>query len=155
MDSNSAFSRGRQLVSFRFQNRWPVPVSNNNTYVISRWLVTAAHCVGGPQSTYSIILGAHDIRSQRQARPRRYSISRIVKHPRWVNSGRLAFPNDIAMIYLSTTADMSSKYVDTVALASKNDNFVGNPNCWITGWGHLVGNGQGPDNLQVSGICGK
>ena len=116
--------------------------------------MTAAHCVGSSTSRYSVILGAHDIRSQRQGQPRRYSLSRIVIHPKWRPIGFLAFPNDIAMLYLSTNADMSSQYVDTVALASKSDNFVGNSNCWITGWGRLVGGGRTPDILQVSAMNG-
>ena len=116
--------------------------------ISSRWLVTAAHCVGSSASAYSVILGAHDLKTQRQGAPKRYSASRIVIHPGWRNSGSQSFPNDIALIYTSATVDTSSKYVSTISLPSKNQDFAGNSNCWITGWGRLRGGGSSPNNLQ-------
>ena len=116
--------------------------------ISSRWLVTAAHCVGSSPSAYSVILGAHDIKTQAQGAPKRYSASRIVIHPDWRYSSSQAFPNDIALIYTSTTVDTTSQYVRTVSLPYQNQDFSGNYNCWITGWGRITGGGASPNNLQ-------
>merc|ERR1719309_1850155 len=102
--------------------------------ISKRWVLTAAHCVGSSASSYKIVLGLHDKDTKRQGQPRTYSVSRIIKHSRY-NGNANGFPNDIALIYLSSSASTSSKYVSTITLPSKNENFAGNRNCYITGWG--------------------
>ena len=59
----------------------------------------------------------------------------IFQHPDY-GTGEGGFPNDIALIKLRTPADLSNKYVDTIAIGDKNDDFVGDE-CWITGWGGM------------------
>ena len=110
-----------------------------------RWLVCAAHCVGSSASSYSIVLGAHDIKTQRQGQPRRYQVSRIVSHPSY--NPNSAYANDISLIYLSQDADTSNRYISTIAVGNKGENFVGNRNCYITGWG-ADNSGGSPNNLQ-------
>merc|ERR1712033_52804 len=87
--------------------------------VSSRWLVTAAHCVGNAVNSYSIVLGAHDIKSYQQGQPKRYYASKIVKHQEYTPSR--AYSNDIAMINLSSEADLSSENVKTIALPEKDE----------------------------------
>ena len=114
-----------------------------------RWLVTASHCLGGHASQYSVVLGAHDIRTQRQGQPRRYYISRYIMHPRFEYSSSKFFPNDIALLYTSSNVDTYSKYAAAVPMASQNEKFVGNSNCYITGWGRT--SSGSPNILQVGG----
>lgn len=44
-------------------------------------------------------------------------------------------PNDIALLHLSRDVDMTNQYVSTIQLPEKGEDFLGNGNCWITGWG--------------------
>ena len=113
------------------------------------WLVTAAHCMDGASSGYTVVLGAFDIHTLEQGLPRRYSLDRIIVHPQFVYSSQEQFPNDIALLRLTTNADTSNKYVSTIAMANKNEDFAGNYNCYITGWGAMYNGGSTPNKLQV------
>ena len=117
--------------------------------ISSRWLVTAGHCVGSSPSFYSVVLGAYDIKSMRQGDPKRYYVQSITTHPKWQYDSTIQFPNDIALIRLKSDVDMSSSLVSTIALPDKDEDFTGNPNCVITGWGSLSTlHGASPDILQ-------
>ncbi len=67
-----------------------------------------------------------------------YEIKHVFQHPDWNNSGYLGFPNDIAVMRLSTSADLSSPYISTITMASDGEDFVGDE-CYITGWGRTSG----------------
>ena len=116
----------------------------------SQWILTAAHCVGSSVSMYSVVLGMHD-RSMRQGQPKRYQVGKIIKHEGYTGSGN-GLPNDIALLRLSTSADLSSKYATAVLLPNYKENFAGNPNCWITGWGGTYGGGPMPNILQEANV---
>merc|ERR1719210_2907227 len=80
--------------------------------VSSRWLVTAAHCVGMPQEGYTIVLGLHKRSSAiasatyssdqgwdetktdfaKAGEPIRYGVSQIIKNPGWVEDASKGFP---------------------------------------------------------------
>ena len=44
-------------------------------------------------------------------------------------------PNDIAIVRLAEAVDLTNEYVDVIGLPEENEDFVGNSNCWIMGWG--------------------
>ena len=113
--------------------------------ISSRWLICAAHCVQYGHSAYTILLGAHDIRTKKQGHPVRYTISRIISHPGFRYHG--SFPNDMALIQLSTDVDLSNEFVDTIGLADENEKFVRSP-CVLIGWGRLYPGGKNPNTLQ-------
>ena len=116
----------------------------------ARWVLSAAHCIFGSASVYSVVLGMHDKRMQ-QGAPKRYSVYRIYKHPHYQANG--GYPNDIALVHLSSNAHLSSSsYAKAIALASNGENFAGNPSCVITGWGALYGNGPSPNILQEATV---
>ena len=118
----------------------------------SEWILTAAHCVSSTSiSSYSIVLGLHDRSTQRQGQPKRYSVSSIIRHPSYSGSSS-GFPNDIALMKLSSSADLSSKYATAVALPDSNEDFAGNDECWITGWGATRGGGPLPNILQEAKV---
>ena len=75
-------------------------------------------------------------------------VSRIIRHPNFKDN-TAGLPNDIALIYLSSSANTNSQYISTIALPSQNENFAGNSNCYITGWGTTRGGGSLPNILQV------
>ena len=134
---------------------WQASLQSRNSHICgaslisSRWLVSAAHCVGSSPSSYTIVLGLHDF-AGRQGQPKRYSVSRIISHP-YYNGRARGLPNDISLIYLSGNAQMNN-YVKAIALASSNEDFVGNSQCWITGWGNIRGGGPSPSVLQEAQV---
>ena len=64
----------------------------------------------------------------------------IFQHPDYINSGKLGFPNDLAIIELERDVDMNNSFVHPINLAaSDNHSYVGET-CYITGWGRMAGN---------------
>merc|ERR1712004_132021 len=77
--------------------------------------------------------------------PVRYTISRIISHPGFRYHG--SFPNDMALIQLSQDADLTSEFIDTIALADENEQFDRSA-CMLIGWGRLYPGGKLPNILQ-------
>ena len=44
-------------------------------------------------------------------------------------------PNDIVILKLAEPVDMTNENVDVIVLPKKGEEFTGNENCWIMGWG--------------------
>merc|ERR1712018_245613 len=109
------------------------------------WAVTAAHCLSASTSAYSLVIGLHDRTTKRYGEPKTYQVSAYYKHPDWTQNGWQGFPNDIAVMKLASEADIS-EYAQPIRMAEPGDNFVGNPDCYITGWGRL-GAYQGLPNI--------
>jgi len=109
--------------------------------ISERWLVTARHCVKGPRAgTYErkpseikVILGAHDILTKKQGDPQWYEVEEIITHPQCHATDWLAC--DFSLIKLATDADVSSPYIQPVAIADKGEVFDQSEKCVITGWG--------------------
>lgn len=57
----------------------------------------------------------------------------MIKHPQYATTS--GTPYDIALLYLASDADLSTKYAKPIALPDKDEKFVGVSNCWITGFG--------------------
>ena len=58
----------------------------------------------------------------------------VFQHPNW-SLDASGLPNDIALLRLSTAANVSSKYIETIPMADpSNGDFAGH-NCTIIGWG--------------------
>merc|ERR1712178_135931 len=114
--------------------------------VSDQWLVCASHCIqknylGG----YTIVMGAHDKDTNKEGAPHRYSIHKMITHPKW--NGDLSVPSDISLIKLADPVEMN-EFVSTIDLPNKDDDFTGQ-NCVISGWGSLYGAGtQLPNVLQ-------
>merc|ERR1712168_1159556 len=87
----------------------------------------------------------------RPRQPVNYNVDKIIKHP-YYSSYQRGFPNDIALLHLAKDADTSSPYIATIAMAEKGEDFVGNSECYITGWGALYGYGPAPNTLQEAHI---
>ncbi|ESN97485.1 hypothetical protein HELRODRAFT_185899 [Helobdella robusta] len=122
--------------------------------VAATWGVTAAHCVGGLPVTYKILAGTNTnnlICSVGHCVTR--SLRNATRHPEYSGSGALGYPNDIAYISWAepinevSTVNMTVKYVQRAT----STNYVGK-NCYITGWGRLIGGGVLPKDLVESKI---
>ena len=68
--------------------------------------------------------------------PKKYSVKRRIRHPDY-DLYAAGVPHDIALIELTTDADLSTKYAKPITLPEPGEDFFGNPDCWIMGWGAL------------------
>jgi len=104
--------------------------------ISDEWALTASHCMFGPtwKWTYTLVLGAHDKTFQLKGDPTRHIISQIIIHPHYKNGGSPTQPGDIALLKLKTKADLTSKYIKPIKLASASDDFT-DQTCMISGWG--------------------
>jgi len=115
--------------------------------ISSTWAVTAAHCVGGPNSFYEVAFGSRNRFDDVQTR----TPAQIISHHSWeIGSG--AFPNDIALIRFNAV-NLVSGQVEAIGLGSSSNNFEGQ-NGWISGWGRTQTGGVGglPTILQKAQI---
>ena len=113
----------------------------------SRWLLSAAHCLGGSPSQYSIVVGMHDRLAMSQGKPVRHSIKRIIIHSGWDNDYMNGFPNDIALIEVNNPMDLSGSFAKPIKMANAGQDFQGST-CYITGWGLTSMPGERANILQ-------
>merc|ERR1711976_968865 len=112
-----------------------------------RWVLTAAHCVEAgrddPSIEYQVVLGMHNRVDDSLGKPIAYSTEEITIHPFWENNPIFFFPNDIAVIKLSTEVEIN-EFVAPIALPAQGGYFE-NVTCTISGWGLT-------DNDELAGV---
>merc|ERR1712179_203697 len=102
----------------------------------SKWVVTAAHCVDGQSRTSLRIKAGVNTASSSDGQVK--SIKTVIMHGQY-SSSTGGYPNDIALLELDSPLTLND-FVKTVPMpSSKDQNFEGNSDCWITGWGKLSG----------------
>ena len=74
----------------------------------------------------------HD-RDMTRGQPKIYYPKRVIQHPNFDIKGS-GYPYDIGLVELREDAQLN-KYVSIVALAESGESVVGNPDCWVSGWG--------------------
>jgi len=120
--------------------------------ISDHWLVTAAHCVGFPARLMSVVLGMHDRETLQKGSPTSFDVAMILKHPGWEQDSSQGFPNDIALIQISSAADLTGAYIKSVALPAVGESFEGNSECYITGWGKMGMVSALPNVLQEANV---
>merc|ERR1719369_102840 len=114
--------------------------------ISNRWLVTAAQCVVTSPEHFNVHLGMHDKDSKQFGKPEVYGVLDIVMHHAYNPNGELR-PYDIALVYIDRDANLDSPFISTIDLPAKNEDFAGNPECFISGWGVTVGEEQYTPNV--------
>jgi len=109
--------------------------------VNAEWVVTAAHCTQGAVSSYTVVVGDHDITAVEGTEQTR-TIERIVNHPSYTPS---TFENDISLMKVSQPFQLNAR-VQPVALPSAH--FIPTFNTTAVGWGRLSEGGASPPKLQ-------
>ncbi|KAK3083387.1 hypothetical protein FSP39_021367, partial [Pinctada imbricata] len=109
--------------------------------ISQQWLVTAAHCVDG-DSLLEILHSIVHIGRKYQVMLEYLAIN--LQHPNY-GSGAGAYPNDIALLRLSSSVSTSSNSIGIISLASGNGDYAGQT-CTITGWGRT--SSGSPNTLQ-------
>jgi len=104
----------------------------------SRWVLTAAHCLGGAD----YVRAGSYIRDSNEGQ--RVRVAQKIGHPRY-NSGNYDY--DFALLRLSSSVRMGS-CVGTVSLPQQGRDVAPGTTCWITGWGTTSSNGPLATRLQ-------
>jgi len=109
--------------------------------------LTAAHCGGGPISTYSILAGTGD-RTQDTCSTCaiRFPLRNFIRHANFSNNPTIGYPNDIAIAeFYSIATNANIRYA---ALATDTEQDFAGQQCVITGWGREVAGGPLPNLLN-------
>ncbi|XP_003938281.2 putative serine protease 47 [Saimiri boliviensis] len=109
----------------------------------SRWLLSTAHCFLNKSQAlenYQVLLGNTQLYHETQHTQKK-SVHRIITHPDFEKLH--TFGSDIAMLQLHPPVNFTS-YVVPVCLPSRDMQLPSNVSCWITGWGMLTEDREGP-----------
>jgi len=113
------------------------------------YALTAAHCVIVPAALgpYRVLAGAFDLREDDFEDAVR--VEEIIRGPFQILQP--GGPGDIAILRLERPVDLSSDFVSIGQLPPVGENFVGNENCVMTGWGRddLASNDGSPILLEL------
>jgi len=145
------------------ENAWPWQIlmlknyypSCGGTIIADQWVVTAAHCVDGRQSTDDYRIRVSELDTQvRKSYEINYEVEKIIKHEKW-NTNNLQ--NDIALIKLKTPITFNQRVLP--ACLPSQEAPIGTE-CYITGWGKINHPGQMHSKLQQAklpvvsnGVC--
>jgi len=107
--------------------------------------LTAAHCVNpNNPDNYYVRAGQHT-----QGQPEsEHDVSSISQHENY-NDGSGSYANDIAFLYLASSADLSSPNVAAIPIARSGDGDFTGENCDISGWG-VTQTGSTASSLQFA-----
>uniref|UniRef100_W5LV93 Peptidase S1 domain-containing protein n=1 Tax=Lepisosteus oculatus TaxID=7918 RepID=W5LV93_LEPOC len=110
------------------------------TLINSQWVLTAAHCFSGDNSTLdpaggpAALLGCQARAGDALGRQMDRSVQQIIVHPAY-NS--VTEDNDIALMRLSSPVSFTS-YIQPICLADNSSSFYNGTSCWVTGWGYTA-----------------
>lgn len=137
-------------VSLRLPGREGNPVHIcGGSLIGDEWVVTAAHCVvdrcdrPGNPSLFTVVLGAHERLGTTDVQ-QSIQVKALYPHEGF---SMQHLKNDIALLHLSTTAQLSDK-VNLVCLPDQGSRISAGHPCYITGWGRTEGGGNVADILQ-------
>ncbi|XP_038054447.1 uncharacterized protein LOC119726712 [Patiria miniata] len=117
-----------------------------------RWVVTAAHCIKGPDHYYQaeqieVRLGDHDSMNIEDSEMK-FRVSRIVLHEDY---RRDSFDNDIALLELDPRVPEFTEYVCPICLPKLRLSerlLVPGEDARIVGWGRIISRGSYPRYLR-------
>uniref|UniRef100_A0A8D2LCL8 Peptidase S1 domain-containing protein n=1 Tax=Varanus komodoensis TaxID=61221 RepID=A0A8D2LCL8_VARKO len=114
--------------------------------IAPNWVMTAAHCISKSRK-YQVVLGEYDMGAEEGAEQRiPVNSGDIFVHPKWI-SICAACGNDIALMKLSRSAQLSAK-VQLAGLPPAGQVLPNGYPCYISGWGRLSTGGPLPSKLQ-------
>uniref|UniRef100_A0AAV2JXT2 Peptidase S1 domain-containing protein n=1 Tax=Knipowitschia caucasica TaxID=637954 RepID=A0AAV2JXT2_KNICA len=119
---------------------WPWQVSIHRggghycggSLINNMWVLSAAHCMSGDASEYSVFIGRQ---SQKGPNPNEVSrtITQFINHPDY---NEATVDNDMSLLKLSSSVTFTD-YIKPVCLAASGSAFHSGTDTWITGWGSI------------------
>ncbi|PVD39506.1 hypothetical protein C0Q70_02140 [Pomacea canaliculata] len=106
------------------------------------WFVTAAHCVSGTLSSFSIRCGVHNLQSSSQPFEFKPTIQARIIHESYSSA---SLKNDIALFRLSQTGFPRDR-IGAVCIPTQD--YVAGENSTVIGWGLLREGGSSSSTLQ-------
>merc|ERR1712212_944595 len=108
-------------------------------------VVTAAHCCDGQSaSRLGVRAGSHKLHSDDEDQAD-IAVSQVIVHE---NYDDWTISNDICILALSDSADLSSQYIDTISLPASGEEYSAGSMCTVTGWGTTTEGGSLARTLQ-------
>merc|ERR1712050_672229 len=108
-------------------------------------VVTAAHCCDGQSaSRLGVRVGSHKLHSD-DVDQADIAVSKVIVHE---NYDDWTISNDICVLALADSADLSSQYIDTISLPASGEDYSARSMCTVTGWGTTSQGGSLAGTLQ-------
>lgn len=108
-------------------------------------VVTAAHCVvqNAAPSRYKVVVGEHD-QTVEEGAEKLIDVAAVCYHEGF---SMKHIQNDIALLTLAKPVVLSDR-INTVCLPQQSRQVPAGTNCYITGWGRIIGGGKPAKILQ-------
>ncbi|CAL4120555.1 unnamed protein product [Meganyctiphanes norvegica] len=146
---------GGEVVYPKNKYPWHVWIKEGKNYLCGgsiindRYILTAAHCLinfncapMGPNK-FKVVVADHNIDSSSEnvAATSTVSVDKVIVHPGY-NCNELAEDDDIGLLRLSQSLDLTAKQVTPICLPSDDSQLYLGDMAIVTGWGYTVGSGQ-------------
>ena len=110
---------------------------------------TAAHCVG--TANVYLLAGVTDRTQIPAVGSEGYRLTTsITRHPDFVNSGAVGYPNDVATMYWADAMAETGTNIVYAPIAEADDGDFSGAECALSGWGRLTGSGILPTILNAA-----
>merc|ERR1719315_93664 len=108
-------------------------------------VVTAAHCCDGQSaSRLGVRVGSHMLYEEDEDQAD-IAVSQVILHEDYDD---WTISNDICILALADSADLSSQYIDTISLPASGEEYSAGSMCTVTGWGTTSQGGSLAGTLQ-------
>lgn len=136
------------------------------TLVDKRTVISAAHCFFGNTGTVglAVVAGINDLTQTSNPNRKSYAVSRVIVHPDYKSSYHYVTGDDVAILKLSSDADINGNSIKAVELEDAGADIPPQgSDCAVAGWGAIDPPGRyghprkmiGAVKSTTNDICGR